>query len=265
MKYIRLFETEAEYSAATLDYPNVAYISATDRVAMEKDAPPTPIPNYLQFTAVNGAATIGLFVDNMSPNVSYSFDTETWTSWDYSNITIPSGSTVYMKGNNPNGFIASDTSSAYFTMSGTVEAHGNIMSLIYNDNFEGQLTIPSNFCYFGLFDGCTGLTSAPELPATTLTEYCYYSMFRGCTSLATAPQLPATTLTEWCYGDMFNGCTSLNYIKMMATDISASSCLDSWVRNVAATGTFVKNSAAQWDVSGEDGVPEGWTVQTASS
>ena len=33
----------------------------------------------------------------------------------------------------------------------------------------------------------------------------------------------------------------------------------------AATGIFVKNSAAQWNVSGANGIPEGWTVETASS
>ena len=37
-----------------------------------------------------------------------------------------------------------------------------------------------------------------------------------------------------------------------------------WVNGVASTGTFVKNSAASWDVTGNNGVPNGWTVQTAS-
>lgn len=47
---------------------------------------------------------------------------------------------------------------------------------------------------------------------------------------------------------------------MLATDISAPGCLDSWVSGVAATGTFVKNTFAQWDVVGENGVPSGWTI-----
>jgi hypothetical protein len=37
-----------------------------------------------------------------------------------------------------------------------------------------------------------------------------------------------------------------------------------WVSGVAASGTFVKNSAAQWNVTGTNAVPSGWTVQTAS-
>jgi hypothetical protein len=109
------------------------------------------------------------------------------------------------------------------------------------------------------------LVTPPELPATTLgSSQSYIYMFMGCTSLTTAPVLPAATLTQSCYYSMFSGCTSLNYIKMMATDISAVNCLTGWVYDVAATGTFVKNSAAEWDVTGTSGVPSGWTVQTAS-
>ena len=62
---------------------------------------------------------------------------------------------------------------------------------------------------------------------------------------------------------MFSGCTSLNYIKCLAVNKTSSSTTG-WLYNVAATGTFVKNSAATWD-SGINGIPTGWNVQTASS
>ena len=273
-------------------------------------------PNYLNFTARNGDATIGMN-GSASPNVSYSFDGTNWTTWDYSNITIPNGSTLYVKGNNSSGFSTSTSSYKMFTMSGTIEANGNIMSLLYGDEFEDELTISSNYCFCYLFSGCTSLTAAPELPATTLTEYCYKnmfidctsltyapqlpattlttqcyqemfrgctsliqapqlpattltsscyrSMFSGCTSLTSAPELPATTLETGCYNQMFNGCTSLNYIKAMFTTTPSTSYTSSWVRNVAATGTFVKNSAATWTTTGNSGVPNNWTIQTASS
>lgn len=118
-------------------------------------------------------------------------------------------------------------------------------------------------CYSSMFSGCTSLVTAPALPITTLAEGCYSFMFSGCTSLVTAPELPATTLVEGCYFEMFSGCTSLNYIKMMATDI-ISDWLYDWTAGVAASGTFVKNAAATWDVSGTNGIPEGWTVETAT-
>ena len=35
-----------------------------------------------------------------------------------------------------------------------------------------------------------------------------------------------------------------------------------WVSGVAPSGTFVKNSAAKWDVTGVNGIPSGWTAVT---
>jgi hypothetical protein len=90
-------------------------------------------------------------------------------------------------------------------------------------------------------------------------------MFNGCTSLTTAPELPATTLVNSCYEYMFEGCSNLNYIKAMFTTEPSSSYTTNWVNGVAASGTFVKNSAATWNVTGADGIPTGWTVQTASA
>jgi hypothetical protein len=115
-----------------------------------------------------------------------------------------------------------------------------------------------------MFQNCRSLTTAPVLSATTLANFCYQYMFRGCKNLTTAPELPATTLASSCYSGMFFGCTSLNYIKAMFTTTPSTSYTGNWVTNVAETGTFVKNSAAQWDVSGVNGVPRGWTVETAS-
>lgn len=124
-------------------------------------------------------------------------------------------------------------------------------------------TTLANGCYSGMFYGCTSLTTAPELPATTLANSCYNSMFDDCINLTTAPSLPATTLAASCYGYMFDGCTKLNYIKMLATNISAYDCLYNWVRGVSSTGTFVKNAAMTSLPRGTSGIPSGWTVQNA--
>ena len=119
-------------------------------------------------------------------------------------------------------------------------------------------------CYAHMFSGCTSLTTAPSLPATTLASWCYEDMFNNCTSLTTAPELPATTLAEGCYGHMFHNCTSLNYIKAMFTTTPSIRYTESWVSGVAASGTFVKNANATWNVTGTSGVPSGWTVQRES-
>lgn len=115
-----------------------------------------------------------------------------------------------------------------------------------------------NSCYGSMFSGCTSLTRAPELSATTVSGYCYYHMFSGCTSLVQAPELPATTLARSCYYAMFSDCTSLNYIKCLATDISAEFSTDWWVSGISSTGDFYTPAATNW-TSGANGIPTGWT------
>ena len=118
-------------------------------------------------------------------------------------------------------------------------------------------------CYDSMFYGCTSLTTAPVLSATTLAYGCYELMFYGCTSLTTAPTLPATTLVGSCYWRMLKNCTNLNYIKMLATDISATNCLTEWVEGVSSTGTFIKDATMTTLPAGVSGIPNGWTVQDA--
>ena len=123
---------------------------------------------------------------------------------------------------------------------------------------ELPATTLESACYCAMFSGCTSLVQAPELPATQLTEYCYRDMFSGCISLFQAPELPATTLVRACYYAMFSGCTSLNYIKCLATDISAEFCTDDWVAGVSATGDFYAPASIVW-TQYVSGMPAGWT------
>ena len=115
-------------------------------------------------------------------------------------------------------------------------------------------------CYSSMFYGCKSLTDAPELPATTLTDQCYMNMFYGCKSLTEAPVLPATTLAARSYLFMFGNCENLNSVTMLATDVSATDCLNYWLYGVSATGTFTKAAEMASLPVGASGIPEGWTV-----
>lgn len=168
-------------------------------------------------------------------------------------------------------------------------AEGNVMSLIYGDNFIGNTAMTGTYNFCSLFKR-TNIESAENLvlPSTTLTEYCYRAMFSWCTELGVAPQLPATTLAKgvyWymfekcaiteapellaehlvaeCYGDMFINCASLNFIKCMAIDgFGTSKCKENWVSGVASSGTFVKDSSVTvttW-TRGNNGIPTNWLV-----
>ena len=52
----------------------------------------------------------------------------------------------------------------------------------------------------------------------------------------------------------------MNYIKALFTTTPSSFYTSNWMSGVASTGTFVKSKDATWDVTGVNGVPEGWTV-----
>ena len=121
---------------------------------------------------------------------------------DYTSITI-SSSTI-----------------SFTNSSVSVAASGDIRTLVDYKNYKTVST--ANARFKSLFKGCTALTSAPDLPATTLVEECYSGMFSGCTSLTEAPDLPATELAEQCYYGMFNGCTALTTAptKLPATELA---------------------------------------------
>ena len=130
---------------------------------------------------------------------------------------------------------------------------------------ELPATTLADYCYVSMFAGCVGLTTAPSiLPATTLEDSCYQNMFASCTSLTTAPELPATTLADSCYRYMFQNCSSLNYIKCLAINgINQNNSTYRWVNRVASSGTFVKHPDATSWPTGNNGIPANWTVEDA--
>ena len=130
-------------------------------------------------------------------------------------------------------------------------------------------------CYFKMFEGCTSLTSAPELKATALADYCYFSMFRGCTSLTSAPKLTATELTYYCYSNMFYNCTKLSTVTMLAPSdqiSKATSCCDNWLYNAGTDKTVTSRTLIVTDeaaynalVSKTKYLPDNWKKGTAGT
>ena len=210
---------------------------------------------YLTFEIVSGGTLeFGYYTYEgtaFTRTVYYSLDNgETWTSWDntppsavagYSvSISVQAGDIVLVKGNNST--YGAQYKSTLFGGTAFFNLYGNIMSLIYGDNFDGQTALTSDYtfrnmfassvnwlksnvisarnlvlpsesltreCYRGLFLRCASLVNAPELPAYTLARECYAQMFYGCTSLVNAPSLPSQRMEYLCYNSMFEGCTSL--------------------------------------------------------
>ena len=166
-------------------------------------------------------------------------------------ITITTNQKIKIKIKGP--FIGNSSGIGTFSVSGSFNVEGNIMSLLYGDDFVEQKningknyafyrlfdgcktlksadglvltpTVLSNNCYGYMFSGCTSLTKIPILNATTLANNCYQYMFQGCTSLITAPELSATTLADFCYNGMFDSCTSLTGAPELPATTLASGC-----------------------------------------
>ena len=245
-----------------------------------------PAYGGLCFTAESANSSVQLTAVGSAPAVTLvkSFDGVNWEAYAVGEvIDLPStGDCVYLAaGEGGNETFGSSTAVYHkFVINGLVAASGDITSL---RRFDLEKTTLARNCYISMFEGCTGLTSAPELPATTLDNFCYNSMFRGCTGLMSAPELPATTLAVNCYGYMFSGCTglmnapelpattlvrncythifegctNLSLIKVSLTAWGAST--SNWVSNVKSTGTFYKPTALPEEY-GTNKIPTGWAV-----
>ena len=138
-----------------------------------------------------------------------------------------------LRGTNTNGTAINVSQNSNITFTNrtvNVACTGDIRTLLNWEKYKTVDTKNAKFCY--LFDGCSVLTSAPELPATTLAEDCYHGMFWYCTNLESAPELPATTLMKDCYNLMFGYCEKLSTVTMLApsTEITGKdNCVYKWL------------------------------------
>ena len=146
---------------------------------------------------------------------------------------------------------------------------GNVMSLVKGkDNLASADAIEANKAFYGLFAGANQLVNDQHrniaLPATTLKDGCYQDMFYGCKGIERAPELPALTLVKECYKEMFYDCSKLNYVKSLATDISATDCTKDWLGKAgteAASKKAVVDSETPWVIDNDSGIPVGWTKE----
>ncbi len=184
---------------------------------------------YVTFTAKDSQT----FKMTKPRNIEYSVNNGKWATVE-AGTEVPFGGakgTLRLRGTNINGTASGSSEySDYSTITFTdktvkVACTGDIRTLQDWRNYSTVDTQNAKFCY--LFDGCSVLTSAPDLPATTLADKCYFKMFEGCTSLTSAPELKATTLEDYCYFGMFRGCTSLTSAPELKATELAGSCYGS--------------------------------------
>ena len=185
---------------------------------------PTP---YITFTA-NGEQKFMMTTEGgyTISGLEYSVNNSDWATVK-ADTEVPFGGengNLRLRGTNKCGTASAwnTYSTITFTKDVDVACTGDIRTLldwrIYN------IVETNNAMFCNLFNGCSVLTSAPELPATKLAEDCYYQMFSGCTNLTAAPELPATTLENSCYREMFWSCTNLASAPELPATILANYC-----------------------------------------
>ena len=225
--------------------------------------------------------------DSTTKTIQWSTDKTNWISVTSSTsgevlTTLNTGDKLYVKGTN-NTYGATWNTRSFFTSTKTFNTYGNIMSMIYGDNFANtdapnyncmfwymftesdvvdasHLIFPTtvrSYMYVCMFQDCTSLTGAPVLP-NGAAYMSFNSMFTRCTSLTTGPVVQANPGT-YSYRELFDGCSSLNSITVYATSLGSNG-FTNWVRNVGATGTFTKLASMTSFPSGGSGIPSGWTV-----
>ena len=192
--------------------------------------------DYLTFRILTPGTICWKAFGDLTKTIEYKINDGEWTSIastsDGATISVAKGDLVRFRGRTTYA-TKRDAYSGFEGGTATYDIEGNIMSLLYGDDFADSTTFPNSdyifcslfknalvvsaehlvlpattlkpYCYRAMFSGCTMLTKAPELPATTLATGCYWYMFDKC-AITEAPELPATTLAEGCYGYMFLQC-----------------------------------------------------------
>lgn len=181
-----------------------------------------------------------------TPDLEYSFDKSTWTSYDFStlpNVNVSAGSKIYFRGTNANQQFNKESGNKYyrFSFDKSCEMSGNICS-IFNPNpsvfsaitsvgnyglkclFVGMTHMTkapdfSNFVTIGTeglgncFEACSALTTPPDLSnITTINSSGLVDTFYDCSALTTPPDLSSlTTLGDNGMQESFSGCTSFTY------------------------------------------------------
>ena len=182
--------------------------------------------------------------------LEYSVNNGDWTTLEAGTGVTFGGTNgnLRLRGTNLNGTsVPHQYSTITFTDRNVpVACTGDIRTLLDWNNYATVNT--ENAMFIKLFENCSVLTSAPELPATSLADNCYYCMFSGCTNLKSAPKLPAPTLTTCCYNYMFSGCTNLKTAPELPAEVLANQCYDGMFSGCTNLKTAPKLPAkgSQW-------------------
>lgn len=231
LKYSSKSEYLKDYYDGKLSFPHVCSVPGEVIYAesFESEVGEGALPLYIE--AINS-----ITVSFSTNDIQYSLNNSTWIDLpkDTSTPSVSSGNKIYFRAT---GLTATSAAGiGTFTINGDCNVGGNVMSMLHDEDFQDNQTLPSyafrylfkgqesiitsdklvlpslnlsTYCYYEMFSGCSNMIAPPKLPALTLQNYCYYGMFKYCQSLVVAPDLPSPTIPSYSYAYMFYGCTSI--------------------------------------------------------
>lgn len=258
--------TAKEQGDATITVKTVGY-DFSDTCSVHVVDPLTPRPpngDYLSIKSNSQESQVDISMyseDNQPvfPNLQYWDGYSKWIDCSfepfgssevyydsYVDITSTNDYTIYLRGNNPDGFstVGSQSRSISILCADDTETRwtigGSVMALVDGGETSLNPIIPNDSCFSYLFEDNLHIEFVEDdiLPAKTLKDNCYNGMFNYCEHLKNAPKLYATTLTNGCYRSMFSMCESLEETCEMPVALLANNCYDSMYRDSANITTF---------------------------
>lgn len=211
---------------------------------------------YLTFEAIEAASFT--FTGN---DLQYSLDNgNSWTTLSSGSASplINAGQTIMWKQTNltPGSVNGIGT----FSSTGNYKAYGNVMSLIYGDNFIGpkSISIANTFKRLFYYDRKLQNCANIILLAYTLSEGCCYSMFEGCANIAESPVLYVNNYSNYCFCRLFYGCANLRIVKCFTYGTTSSTYFDLWLSDTYNEGIIVRPNDISTSAYPIDGVPANW-------
>ena len=207
-------------------------------------------------------------------DIEFSVDGGAWKSYSASTAEekeLSAGAKVRLRGTNSAYNFGGMHKGYYIGIFGSdYRMYGNVMSMIYGDNFSGQTAFTEPYAIAQLFEKHTtlqgGLIDAKNiiLPATTLTQGCYYCLFWE-QPIPVSPKLIAENVPIYAYESMFLSCRYLREVYCIATNLAYKATLDWFKYAEAGQGgcVFYKHPNMTWERS-IDGVPSWMTIQDAT-
>lgn len=268
--------------------------------------------DYLCFEAT-GVTHVRLdkYYDPDPIDMEYSTDKKTWIpyTWDSvkgswglykgAEITLKLGDKIWWRGNNDHfskGLVGNYFHIYKFITDGNVRVSGVLMSLL--DKTCNSVTIPTSYCFAGLFSGKYTFTSDFKIQALYYKPHCFESMFsssgtyfekipvfkgevqQNCFSRLFAdsniknidltdvfPKMEVSDNTDCslaCY-EIFRGCTMLKHIKVNFNNWFSRDQFSQWLKNASSTGVIECPSALDCSTRDASHVPAGWTIVRTDS